>query len=162
MAKGMFTHAMLGVTAILTLICQADETKIAEDPDVKKARLFAEEPIKVERGKASFYHGRWIGRLTANGETYRREDVTAAHKKLPFGTFVLVHNLANDRSMVVRINNRGPYVKGRVIDLSLRAAEHLKMRKAGVVPVRIEVLDPVADKEAIAKYVREKQFDGES
>lgn len=134
----------------------------AKGSDVGGNRLFAAEPVKVERGKASYYYGRWIGRLTASGETYRRQDVTAAHKSLPFGFYVRVHNLANDRSMVVRINNRGPFVRGRVIDLSVRAAEHLEMRKAGVVPVRIEVLDPVADKEAIAQYVREEQFGTES
>jgi len=155
---GIFTHTLLGVIALLTLVCcQTHQAETA-----KKEQLFAKEPVKVELGKASFYYGRWIGRQTANGETYRREDVTAAHKSLPFGTYVRVHNLANDRNMVVRINNRGPFIRGRVIDLSLRAAEHLKMRKAGVVPVRIEVLDPVADKEAIANYVSDRQFDGES
>jgi rare lipoprotein A len=154
----MFTHAVLGVIAVFTLVsCQTNQAEIA-----KKQQLFAKEPVKVELGKASYYYGRWIGRLTANGETYRREDVTAAHKSLPFGTYVRVHNLANDRNMVVRINNRGPFIRGRVIDLSLRAAEHLKMRNAGVVPVRVEVLDPVADKEAIASYVRKRQFDDES
>lgn len=161
--RGTFTHAALGAVAVLTLVCcQTIQADSAKDADLGKKRLFAEEPVKVERGKASYYYGRWIGRLTANGETYGRKDVTAAHKSLPFGSYVRVHNLVNDRNMVVRINNRGPFVRGRVIDLSLRAAEHLKMRKAGVVPVRIEVLDPIADKEAIARYVRERQFAAES
>jgi rare lipoprotein A len=66
--------------------------------------------------------------------------MTAAHKSLPFGTNVRVLNLQNGREVVVRINNRGPYIKGRIIDLSLAAAEKLGMTKAGVVPVKVEVL----------------------
>jgi rare lipoprotein A len=95
---------------------------------------------KVLEGKASYYYGKWIGRKTANGEIYRRGDMTAAHKSLPFGTNVRVLNLQNGREVVVRINNRGPYIKGRIIDLSLAAAEKLGMTKAGVVPVKVEVL----------------------
>ena len=152
----MLTHSLLCGVAILALVgCEANGSKNANGDETL---LFAKEPIKVERGKASYYYGRWIGRPTANGETYKRKDVTAAHKNLRFGSYVRVHNLANERSIVVRINNRGPYVRGRVIDVSLRAAEHLKMRKAGVVPVRLEVLDPIADKETINRYVNKHQF----
>lgn len=95
---------------------------------------------KVLEGKASYYYGKWIGRKTANGEIYRRGDMTAAHKSLPFGTTVRVLNLRNGKAVVVRINNRGPYVRGRIIDLSLAAAEKLGMTKAGVVRVKVEVL----------------------
>lgn len=97
-------------------------------------------PTKVLYGKASYYYGRWIGRKTANGEIYRASDVTAAHKTLPFNTRVRVTNLKNNKSVIVRINNRGPYVKGRIIDLSLVAAKKIQMTKAGVVPVKVEVL----------------------
>lgn len=97
-------------------------------------------PTKVLHGKASYYYGRWIGRKTANGEIYRANDVTAAHKTLPFNTRVRVTNLRNNKSVVVRINNRGPYIKGRIIDLSLAAARQIEMTKAGVVPVKVEVL----------------------
>lgn len=97
-------------------------------------------PTKVLHGKASYYYGKWIGRKTANGEIYRAKDVTAAHKTLPFNTRVRVTNLRNNKSVVVRINNRGPYVKGRIIDLSLAAAREVDMTKAGVVPVKVEVL----------------------
>ncbi|MFV0337034.1 MAG: septal ring lytic transglycosylase RlpA family protein [Chthoniobacterales bacterium] len=100
---------------------------------------------KVLRGKASYYYGRWIGRLTANGETYRRNDMTAAHKTLPFNTMVRVTNLQNGREVIVRINNRGPYVRGRIIDMSLAAAKELQMEKAGVVPVTVEVLEKISD-----------------
>lgn len=95
---------------------------------------------KVLHGKASYYYGKWIGRKTANGEIYRRHDVTAAHKTLPFNTKVRVTNLRNGKSVIVRINNRGPYIKGRILDLSLVAAQKIGMTKAGVVPVKAEVL----------------------
>jgi len=101
------------------------------------------ETVKVLRGKASYYYGRWIGRLTANGETYRATDVTAAHKSLPFDTKVRVTNLLNNKSVVVRINNRGPYIRGRILDLSLEAAKTIQMTKAGVVPVKAEVLKEI-------------------
>jgi len=97
----------------------------------------------VETGKASFYGGRWIGRLTANGEHYHSADCTAAHKRLPFNTIVRVTNLKNGKSVIVRINNRGPYARGRILDLSLVAAHKIDMITDGVVPVRAEVLKPI-------------------
>lgn len=99
--------------------------------------------ISTQKGKASYYYGRWIGRKTANGEIYRVHDMTAAHKTLPFHTMVRVTNLRNGKQVIVRINNRGPYVKGRILDLSLEAAKRLEMTKDGVVPVRMEVLKEV-------------------
>lgn len=102
--------------------------------------LYDAKPVKVLTGKASYYYGRWIGRLTANGETYRATDVTAAHKTLPFNTMVRVTNLKNGKTVIVRINNRGPYIKGRILDLSLVAARQIEMTQAGVVPVRAEIL----------------------
>jgi rare lipoprotein A len=97
-------------------------------------------PTKVLYGKASYYYGRWIGRKTANGEIYKASDITAAHKTLPFNTKVRVTNLKNNKTVTVRINNRGPYIKGRIIDLSLAAAKQIQMTKSGVVPVKVEVL----------------------
>lgn len=102
--------------------------------------LYEAKPLSVETGKASFYAGRWIGRLTANGEHYRAEDCTAAHKKLPFNTMVRVTNLKNGKSVIVRINNRGPYAKGRILDLSIVAAKKIEMIGDGIVPVKAEVL----------------------
>ncbi|MFM8718811.1 MAG: septal ring lytic transglycosylase RlpA family protein, partial [Chthoniobacterales bacterium] len=87
-----------------------------------------------------YYYGRWIGHITANGEYYKATDVTAAHKTLPFNTMVRVTNLKNGKSVIVRINNRGPYVKGRILDLSLVAAQTIEMTTAGVVPVKAEIL----------------------
>jgi rare lipoprotein A len=94
----------------------------------------------TERGRASWYGARFDGRLTANGERFDRRELTAAHKRLRFGTRVRVTNLANGRTVEVRINDRGPYARGRVIDLSEAAAEALEMIDAGVVPVELEVL----------------------
>ena len=105
--------------------------------------LYESKPVSVETGKASFYGGRWIGRLTANGEHYRAEDCTAAHKKMPFNTMVRVTNLRNGKSVIVRINNRGPYVKGRILDLSVVAARKIEMIGDGIIPVRAEVLKPI-------------------
>jgi len=96
--------------------------------------------LAPQTGVASWYGGRWIGRLTASGERYRAGDLTAAHRQLPFGTFVRVTNLGNNRSAIVRINNRGPFAKGRIIDLSKRAATDLAMLNAGTTRVRLEVL----------------------
>jgi len=93
-----------------------------------------------QTGMASWYGGRWIGRLTASGERYRAADMTAAHRSLRFGTMVRVTNLRNNRTTVVRINNRGPYTKGRILDLSQRAATDLGMMGSGVAKVRVEVL----------------------
>lgn len=102
--------------------------------------IFEAKPLTVETGKASFYGGRWIGRLTANGEHYHAGDCTAAHKKLPFNTMVKVTNLKNGKSVIVRINNRGPYAKGRILDLSVVAARKIEMIGDGIIPVRAEVL----------------------
>jgi rare lipoprotein A len=97
-------------------------------------------PPGVQMGKASWYGGKFHGGPTASGETYNKRSMTAAHLKLKFGTRVKVTNLKNGRTVIVRINNRGPYSKGRIIDLSEAAAEQLDMIEAGVVPVRLEVL----------------------
>lgn len=91
-------------------------------------------------GKASWYGVPFHGRLTANGEIYDMNTLTAAHKTLPFDSLVKVTNLANNESVIVRINDRGPYVHGRNIDLSYQAAKHLNMVGAGVAPVKLEIL----------------------
>lgn len=92
------------------------------------------------QGIASFYGSGFHGRPTATGERFNSEAMTAAHRSLPFGTRVRVTNTRNGRSVVVRINDRGPYIRGRVIDLSTGAARVLGMIGSGIAPVRIEVL----------------------
>ena len=91
-------------------------------------------------GKASWYGGRHHGGPTASGERFNKNAMTAAHRTFPFGTRVRVTNLKNGKTVVVRINDRGPYGPGRVIDLSEAAARELDMIDAGVVPVKVERL----------------------
>ena len=94
-----------------------------------------------EEGRASWYGPGFHGKRTASGEVYDMEDMTAAHKRLPFGTRVRVHNLDNGRRTVVRINDRGPFVNDRVIDLSRAAAREIKMLGPGTARVRIVVVE---------------------
>jgi len=94
----------------------------------------------VLRGVSSWYGPNFHGKLTANGEVYDMYGVTAAHKTLTLNTVVRVTNLDNDKSIILRINDRGPYVKGRVIDLSYKAAQKLGFVNQGTTKVRIEVL----------------------
>ena len=92
------------------------------------------------RGQASWYGPGFHGRRTANGEVFNSNALTAAHRSLPFGTKVRVTNMNNGRSVVVRINDRGPFSGGRIIDLSAGAARTINMINSGVAPVRVEVL----------------------
>lgn len=103
---------------------------------------------QVQTGKASFYSDEFEGHLTASGEKYHPKKMTAAHKTLPFGTVVKVTNLANNKSVEVTINDRGPYEDGRVIDLSRAAAEKLGFINEGLADVTIEVVDPGNGKES--------------
>jgi rare lipoprotein A len=93
-------------------------------------------PVK-QSGTASWYGAEC--RKTASGEHYNPESLTAAHRSLPFGTMVEVRNVANGRSVVVRINNRGPYCKGRIIDVSKAAAQQLEMIHSGTTKVELVV-----------------------
>lgn len=97
---------------------------------------------QTQTGKASFYADKFEGRATASGEKYKHSKLTAAHKSLPFGTKVKVTNLANNQTVEVEINDRGPYVEGRIIDLSKSAAEVLGFVNQGLADVQVEVIDP--------------------
>ena len=101
-------------------------------------------------GKASYYAGKFVGRPTANGEIYDPRAMTAAHRTLPFGTRVRVTRRATGESVIVRINDRGPFVRGRIIDLSKAAAEDLDMIGPGVVDVELEVVDATATADSAA------------
>ena len=97
-------------------------------------------PTNDFEGDASYYADPYHGRPTANGETFDKNKVTAAHRTLPFNTWVRVENRLNGKKVDVRINDRGPFVPGRIIDLSLGAARKIDMVRAGVVPVRLEII----------------------
>ena len=94
----------------------------------------------IQTGKASWYGRKFHGRKTSNGETYNMYDMTAAHKTLPMNTWVSVHNLENNRKIVVRINDRGPFVYGRIIDLSYTGAKRLGIVGPGTARVRVTAL----------------------
>lgn len=108
--------------------------------DFSSAHAADKAPVKAIAGAASWYGDKFHGRRTANGERYDMHKLTAAHKTLPFGTKVRVTNNENGKSVVVRINDRGPFVGKRVIDLSRGAAAAVGMIRSGVAPVSIEVV----------------------
>lgn len=101
---------------------------------------FAASPGMIENGVASFYHDSLHGNRTASGQVYDKRRMTAAHKTLPLGSRVRVTDLATGNSVVVRVNDRGPFVRGRIIDLSRQAATELNMIRRGITRVEVKVL----------------------
>jgi len=93
-----------------------------------------------QEGIASWYGPKYHGRQTASGEVFNQWDMTAAHRDLPFDTIVRVTNEKNGQRVTVRINDRGPFIRGRIIDLSRGAAEKIGMVRDGIVPVRVEIV----------------------
>ena len=91
-------------------------------------------------GNASWYGPYWHGRTTSNGEKFNKNKLTAAHRTLPFNTRVKVTNLKNNKSVVVRVNDRGPFKPGRIIDLSEKAADKIDAKKQGISYVKVQVL----------------------
>lgn len=89
------------------------------------------------RGRASYY---WQGNKTASGEPFKADGISCAHRTLAFGTMLRVTNLSNGRSVTCRVNNRGPFIQGRIVDLSRGAARQIGMLQAGVVPVEISIV----------------------
>ncbi len=96
---------------------------------------------KILNGISSYYGPKFHGKLTANGEIFDMYGLTAAHKTLPLNTIIRVKNLKNDKSLILRINDRGPYVGNRILDCSYGAAKKLDFVKEGTVEVRIEVIE---------------------
>jgi len=94
-------------------------------------------------GYSSYYAHKFHGRLTANGETFDMNGLSAAHRELPLGTIIRVTHLGNGNSVTLKVNDRGPFVEGRILDLSLGAARELDMIEAGVAKVMIEIVKPV-------------------
>lgn len=110
-------------------------------------------PANVLTGTASWYGPDFHGRPTSNKEIYNMYDLTAAHKSLPFGTRVMVTNLLNGKSVEVRINDRGPFVGDRIIDLSYAAARLLELVGPGTAPVRLEILgSPGSESTAVPRF----------
>ncbi len=119
---------------LLSSILYAGSCSVSKDKKERANYVF------YQKGEASWYGPGFNGKKTASGEIFDMNKLTAAHRKLPFGTKVKVTNLNNNKSVTVRINDRGPYKKSRVIDLSRKAAIQIGLVKSGVAPVKIEVL----------------------
>ncbi len=137
--KGIFW--ILLIASLVTLFGCGKEVKTpTQKPYEVRGRIYI--PLReatgyTEEGLASWYGPGFHGKRTSSGEVFNMYEFTAAHKTLPLGTYVLVQNLENGRRVVVRINDRGPFVKGRIIDLSYAAARALGMVEKGVARVRI-------------------------
>jgi rare lipoprotein A len=124
--------------ALIAMIVLAPPVKAAAEP--AKSRAF-------QRGEASFYHPhRFTGRRMANGDRFDPRSNTAAHRTLPFGTRVEVTNLDNGLRRVVVIRDRGPHVRGRILDVSPRIADELGMREDGIAPVQLRTLGILPDR----------------
>ncbi|WP_156300467.1 septal ring lytic transglycosylase RlpA family protein [Streptobacillus canis] len=113
--------------------------EVKEEEKENTVEEVVEEKV-YQTGIASYYGERWNGRKTASGEIFDTWKISAAHKKLPFGTKVKVTNLRNGKSIVVRINDRGPYIKGRVIDLSKAAFKQIEDLNKGITKVKLEIV----------------------
>jgi|SRR3954453_10638806 rare lipoprotein A len=111
-------------------------------PPVKPVAKKPSHSKPYQVGTASWYGSDFMGRATASGEPYNMYDLTAAHPTLPLGSLVRVTNLRNGRNVVVRVNDRGPVVEGRIIDLSYSAARALKFREQGIQRVRLDLVQP--------------------
>lgn len=115
----------------------------------------------TQNGIASWYGRDFHGRSTANGETYNMYDMTAAHKTLPMNTILLVTNRENNREVVIRVNDRGPFVRGRIIDLSYTAAKRLGIIRAGTARVRITAMGAAGEDTAQSKRGAKRFYSGE-
>ena len=99
-------------------------------------------PLLSKEGKASYYHDKFHGRMTASGTIFNQNEMTCAHKTLPFGTKLEVTNLTNNKTVIVTVTDRGPFIEGRHIDLSLAAARKLDFINEGVVRVNFTIVEP--------------------
>ena len=122
------------------------QTKDKKISDKNKKNKSLKKHRKVLKGVSSFYAEDFHGKLTANGEIYDMYGLTAAHKTMPLNTICRVTNLENDKSLILRINDRGPYIKGRILDCSYGAAKKLDFIKQGTTMVKIEVIEWGDDK----------------
>lgn len=130
------TLYLLFLVLISTYLSSCGIVRTASETDRRTSSSTSGNRV-IESGVASWYGSKFHGKATANGETYNMNDLTAAHKTLPFNTVVRVENMDNGNSVIVRINDRGPYVDNRIIDLSRKAARDIDMENAGTANVRL-------------------------
>lgn len=134
------------IIAVTVGVFNFDESTARETSILDKVRISKDStpevvPVNLNNlgiMKASWYGPGFHGKMTANGEIYNQMALTAAHKELPFGTYLRITNLRNGKSVIVRINDRGPYIEGRDLDLSKGTAIALGMMKSGVIKVKVE------------------------
>ncbi len=125
---------------IVTGFLTASPITVAEQGGPIQGPLITISKLNYEIGVASWYGEKFDGYETASGEVYDMNGLTAAHRQLPFGTKIRVTNLSNNRVLVLRVNDRGPYIYGRMLDVSKEAARRLGFIVGGLAPVQIEVL----------------------
>lgn len=163
-----FLFLMFGLTG-----CGGHHTRVIDSPETRELKGW-QKPYEVDgvrydplrdhqgfsqEGIASWYGKKFHGRLTSNGETYDMYAMTAAHKTLPLGVYVKVTNKRNGLSTIVRVNDRGPFVAGRIIDLSLAAARKLDVVNAGTAPVYIEALGYRKEQSGKVSYLAPASYD---
>lgn len=130
---------MKRLTGIAAVLCLA--AVLSAPPLAARGAAADGGPHALGSGMASYYAPEFAGRRTASGEPYRSSDFTAAHRTAPFGSHIRVRNLGNGREVVVRVNDRGPWSRGRVIDLSYAAAKVIDLHKSGTARVDLTLVD---------------------
>ncbi len=133
--RTLFYDAFI-IISIIVLISCSSVVQFSQNPSLN----FQKRVDYFEEGIASYYSDDFEGKLTASGEVFSQSGLTAAHPTLPFGTLVKVTNLENGNSVVVKINDRGPFIQGRIIDLSKTASQKLGFFGKGLAKVKVEVL----------------------
>jgi len=151
-------HCLALALLVAASACGSRPAPVAGEPG-RETQAGEPRPVRVLRGKAVWYGSKWHGRRTASGERFNKRAMTAAHRSLPFGTLIRVVNLDNQRSVIVRVNDRGPYGRdrSRIVDVSEAAARALGFRSRGSARVKIEVLasrEPRSAREAPARRRR--------
>jgi rare lipoprotein A len=124
------------IPLLLTVSAAAQEAQTTDEPTAE-----VEQATEIDGGMASYYSDELAGNRTASGERFDPDELTAAHRSLPFGSLVRVTNVANGDSVVVRINDRGPFSRGRVIDISHAAARQIGMHRSGTARVKLALLN---------------------
>ena len=132
----MRVFSALLIPMLLTVSAAAQDIQAADEPAVE-----APDATEIDGGMASYYGDELAGNRTASGERFDPDKLTGAHRSLPFGSMVRVTNVANGDSVVVRINDRGPFSRGRVIDISHAAAREIGMHRSGTARVKLALLN---------------------
>jgi len=144
----VFLPVLLIVVFFLLSACAPRQRIVYErriPPPEKETKIEKRETREVQQGIASWYGKDFHGRQTSSGEVYDMYQLTCAHQTLPLGTMVMVTNLENGKSVELKVNDRGPFVKGRIIDVSYAAAKMLDMSEKGTAMVKVEVFGPVIE-----------------